>query len=227
MSLRTLILTAFTTLSPATGPPFASNLLDIKLPGEHMAIGAHVSGGAISTRGLEVNLANGRDHGNAGRSAPASSLASSGSHSQITGDHGDVAGAPGVGTSSGAHAGRAPVQMVSADVADSFAGTGAAPYGNSFERGAQASSIAGGSHFETGQAGLPAGSQSRGNGIGGGAPSFAGNGTGSGGAIDGATTGVVVAVSAVPEPETYALMLAGLGLMGSIVQRRKNKPQAD
>ena len=30
-----------------------------------------------------------------------------------------------------------------------------------------------------------------------------------------------VAVSAVPEPETYALMLAGLGLMGSIARRRK------
>jgi hypothetical protein len=28
-------------------------------------------------------------------------------------------------------------------------------------------------------------------------------------------------VSAVPEPETYALMLAGLGLMGTIVRRRK------
>jgi len=30
-------------------------------------------------------------------------------------------------------------------------------------------------------------------------------------------------VSAVPEPETYAMMLAGLGLMGTIARRRKNK----
>lgn len=30
-------------------------------------------------------------------------------------------------------------------------------------------------------------------------------------------------VSAVPEPESYAMMLAGLGLMGSIVRRRKSK----
>jgi hypothetical protein len=28
-------------------------------------------------------------------------------------------------------------------------------------------------------------------------------------------------VSAVPEPETYAMMLAGLGLMGTVVRRRK------
>lgn len=31
------------------------------------------------------------------------------------------------------------------------------------------------------------------------------------------------AVSAVPEPETYAMMLAGLGLMGAIIRRRKSK----
>jgi hypothetical protein len=30
-------------------------------------------------------------------------------------------------------------------------------------------------------------------------------------------------VSAVPETETYAMMLAGLGLMGTIARRRKNK----
>lgn len=32
-----------------------------------------------------------------------------------------------------------------------------------------------------------------------------------------------VSVSAVPEPETYAMMLAGLGLMGAVVRRRKAK----
>lgn len=30
-------------------------------------------------------------------------------------------------------------------------------------------------------------------------------------------------VTAVPEPETYAMMLAGLGLMGAVVRRRKSK----
>jgi hypothetical protein len=34
-----------------------------------------------------------------------------------------------------------------------------------------------------------------------------------------------VAVAAVPEPETYAMFLAGLGLMG-VVARRRNKPNA-
>lgn len=33
-------------------------------------------------------------------------------------------------------------------------------------------------------------------------------------------------VSAVPEPETYAMMLAGLGLMGGIARRRKAKQTA-
>jgi hypothetical protein len=31
-----------------------------------------------------------------------------------------------------------------------------------------------------------------------------------------------VTVTAVPEPETYALFMAGLGLMGLIARRRKN-----
>jgi hypothetical protein len=31
-----------------------------------------------------------------------------------------------------------------------------------------------------------------------------------------------VTVTAVPEPETYALFMAGLGLMGFIARRRKN-----
>jgi hypothetical protein len=31
------------------------------------------------------------------------------------------------------------------------------------------------------------------------------------------------AVTPVPEPETYAMLLAGLGLMGAIARRRKNK----
>jgi CHASE1-domain containing sensor protein len=30
-------------------------------------------------------------------------------------------------------------------------------------------------------------------------------------------------VSAVPEPETYAMMLAGVGLMGAVIRRRKNR----
>lgn len=33
----------------------------------------------------------------------------------------------------------------------------------------------------------------------------------------------LIAVSAVPEPQTYAMMLAGLGLMGAIARRRKSK----
>ena len=33
----------------------------------------------------------------------------------------------------------------------------------------------------------------------------------------------LVFTSAVPEPKTYALMLAGLGLMGAIARRRKAK----
>ncbi len=34
-------------------------------------------------------------------------------------------------------------------------------------------------------------------------------------------TGTIFAVSAVPEPETYAMLLAGLGVMGAIARRRK------
>ncbi|MBK9444344.1 MAG: PEP-CTERM sorting domain-containing protein [Comamonadaceae bacterium] len=33
----------------------------------------------------------------------------------------------------------------------------------------------------------------------------------------------VSAVSSVPEPETYAMMLAGLGLIGTIARRRRAK----
>jgi len=32
-----------------------------------------------------------------------------------------------------------------------------------------------------------------------------------------------VSVTAVPEPESYAMMLAGLALMGTIARRRKSK----
>ncbi len=41
---------------------------------------------------------------------------------------------------------------------------------------------------------------------------------------DGATTGLVAArdiTLAIPEPETYAMMLAGIGLMGFVARRRK------
>jgi hypothetical protein len=35
---------------------------------------------------------------------------------------------------------------------------------------------------------------------------------------------VVASVTPVPEPESYAMLLAGLGLMGAVVRRRKNAP---
>jgi len=35
-----------------------------------------------------------------------------------------------------------------------------------------------------------------------------------------------VTVTAVPEPETYAMMLAGLGLIGGIAHRRKQKVES-
>jgi hypothetical protein len=33
----------------------------------------------------------------------------------------------------------------------------------------------------------------------------------------------VESINAVPEPETYAMMLAGLGVMGFIARRRKSR----
>ena len=43
------------------------------------------------------------------------------------------------------------------------------------------------------------------------------------GSADGDYDDMVVSVTAVPEPETYAMMLAGLGLMGAVARRRKAK----
>ena len=45
------------------------------------------------------------------------------------------------------------------------------------------------------------------------------------GSKDGDYDDMVVSVTAVPEPETYAMMLAGLGLIGAIA-RRRNKAKA-
>jgi len=41
--------------------------------------------------------------------------------------------------------------------------------------------------------------------------------------INGYASAVATSVAAVPEPETYAMLLAGLGLMGVIAKRRKSK----
>jgi hypothetical protein len=41
--------------------------------------------------------------------------------------------------------------------------------------------------------------------------------------LQGGIYGIVSNVTAVPEPETYAMMFAGLGLMGFTVRRRKTK----
>lgn len=43
------------------------------------------------------------------------------------------------------------------------------------------------------------------------------------GLIDGIGDNAVAFAPAVPEPETYAMLLAGLGLMGTIARRRKSK----
>jgi len=40
--------------------------------------------------------------------------------------------------------------------------------------------------------------------------------------VDGATN----VTAAVPEPETYAMLLAGLGLLGGMARRRKSKTAA-
>jgi hypothetical protein len=37
------------------------------------------------------------------------------------------------------------------------------------------------------------------------------------------TGSIAVSITSVPEPETYAMLLAGLGLMGAVARRRKNK----
>ena len=44
------------------------------------------------------------------------------------------------------------------------------------------------------------------------------------GVTDGGNGGIYSgAIAAVPEPETYAMLLAGLGLMGAVVRRRSNR----
>lgn len=43
------------------------------------------------------------------------------------------------------------------------------------------------------------------------------------GASGGIYSGVIQAISAVPEPETYAMMLAGLGIVGFVAARRRSQ----
>jgi hypothetical protein len=49
-----------------------------------------------------------------------------------------------------------------------------------------------------------------------------GNATGTGGGL----YGITLSAAPVPEPETYAMLLAGLGLMGGIARRRKQATAA-
>jgi hypothetical protein len=43
------------------------------------------------------------------------------------------------------------------------------------------------------------------------------------GASDGAESFFIVSTPAIPEPETYAMMLAGLGLLGFVARRRRER----